>query len=63
MSVLSRNTKCSSSSAEVERLIAKYILDDSNPILSTFDMNRLASYTYGEVVRDELFERLESTGK
>lgn len=63
MSTLFRNPKCSSSSAEVERLIAKYILDDSNPILSTLDMNRLASYTYGEVVREELFERLESLMK
>jgi hypothetical protein len=56
--MFSRNSKGSSS--EVEWLLATYILDDGNPILSTLDMNRLASYTYGEVVREQLFERLET---
>jgi hypothetical protein len=56
--IFSRNSKGSSS--EVEWLLATYILDDGNPILSTLDMNRLASYTYGEVVREQLFERLEA---
>ena len=40
-------------------IVAKYIFDDSVQIMSSFEMNRFASLTYGDVVCGEMFDMLE----
>ena len=37
------------------------LYDDDVNVLTTFDMNRIASYTFGESIRGEIFDVLENT--
>lgn len=58
-SILGRSFHYQNFGTEGQRIVAKYIFDDSIQIMSTFEMNRFASLTYGDVVRDQMFDMLE----
>lgn len=42
-----------------QRAVGDVLFNDSVHVLSTFDLNRIASLTYGDDVCDEIFEMLE----
>lgn len=43
-----------------QRQVGDLIFDETIQVLSTFELNRIASLTYGEMVCDEVFEILEN---
>ena len=44
---------------EAQNILSRQIHNDSVEVLSTFDLNRIASLTFGEVVCGEIFDLLE----
>ena len=44
---------------EAQSILSKQIHDDSVEVLTTFDLNRIASLTFGEVVSGEIFDLIE----
>lgn len=57
-------TKCAALQAfgtESQQLVGSLIYDDDVQVIATFDMNRVASLTYGDGPRDEIFEMLRET--
>ena len=44
---------------ETQSLISQMLYDDDVNVLTTFDMNRIASYTFGELVCGEIFDVFE----
>ena len=47
--------------SETQNLIAQMLFDDDVNVLTTFDMNRIASYSFGDTVCGEIFDVLEYT--
>eukprot|EP00551_Chaetoceros_affinis_P010594 CAMPEP_0203668884 /NCGR_PEP_ID=MMETSP0090-20130426/5400_1 /ASSEMBLY_ACC=CAM_ASM_001088 /TAXON_ID=426623 /ORGANISM="Chaetoceros affinis, Strain CCMP159" /LENGTH=672 /DNA_ID=CAMNT_0050533439 /DNA_START=292 /DNA_END=2310 /DNA_ORIENTATION=- len=47
--------------SETQRIIASMIYDDDVEVLTTFDMNRIATLTFGDEVCGEIFDVLEYT--
>jgi hypothetical protein len=45
--------------SETQNLVAQMIFNDDVNVLTTFDMNRVASFTFGDRVCGEIFEMLE----
>ena len=43
-----------------QKALGSVLFNDSLHVLSSFELNRIASLTYGDLVCDELFETLES---
>lgn len=43
---------------EAQRLVAPYLYDDSVQLMSSFEMNKIASLTYGDECCDQIFELL-----
>jgi len=47
---------------EPQRILGSYLYDDTRHVLSSFDMNKIASLTFGnEAVCNEIFDMLEKT--
>jgi hypothetical protein len=44
---------------EAEQHLANFLLDENVQVLSSFELNQIASLTYGEMVCDQIFELLE----
>lgn len=44
---------------EAQSILSKQSHDDNVEVLSTFDLNRIASLTFGEVVSGEMFDVIE----
>lgn len=44
---------------ETQRTLASMIYDDEVEVLTTFDMNRIATLTFGDEVCGEIFDVLE----
>ena len=44
--------------SEAERALAPYLYDDKVQAMSSFEMNKIASLTYGEHCCDNIFELL-----
>lgn len=42
-----------------QKQLGQLIFDESLHVISSFELNRVASLTYGEMVCDEIFEMLE----
>jgi ENTH domain len=42
-----------------QKQVGEVLFNDSLHVLSSFELNRIASLTYGEMVCDEIFEMLE----
>ena len=47
--------------SEIQNLLAQMLFNDDVNVLTTFDMNRIASYTFGDMVCGEIFDVLEHT--
>ena len=45
--------------SETQQVVSGILYDDNLEVLTTFDMNRIASLTFGNAVCDEIFELLE----
>ena len=45
--------------SEAEQQLANLLLDENCQVLSSFELNQIASFTYGEKVCDQIFEILE----
>jgi len=43
---------------EAERVVAPYLFDDSVKVMSSFEMNKIASLTYGEKCCEDIFDLL-----
>mmetsp|Transcript_13697 Transcript_13697/g.19581 ORF Transcript_13697/g.19581 Transcript_13697/m.19581 type:complete len:562 (-) Transcript_13697:404-2089(-) len=46
---------------EAQRTVTRYLYDDDANVLTTFDMNKIASLTYSEETCGEIFDLLEHT--
>ncbi len=46
--------------SQAERELRPLLLDDGCQVLSTFELNKVASLTYGDLVCDEMFELIEN---
>ena len=45
--------------SETQRILADMIYDDEVEVLTTFDMNRIATLTFGDEVCGQMFDVLE----
>lgn len=45
--------------SQAEKELGPLLLDDGCQVLSTFELNKIASLTYGEIVCDDIFELIE----
>jgi hypothetical protein len=45
--------------SEIQNLLAQMLFNDDVNVLTTFDMNRIVSYTFGETICGEIFDVLE----
>lgn len=45
--------------SEAEQQLASLLLDENVQVLSSFELNQIASFTYGEKICDQIFEMLE----
>lgn len=57
----SRSIMTKSFGTETQRILASMIYDDEVEVLTTFDMNRIATLTFGDEVCGEIFDVLEYT--
>ena len=55
----SRSILTKSFGTETQRVMASMIYDDDVEVLTTFDMNRIATLTFGDEVCGEIFDVLE----
>lgn len=46
---------------ETQTILSQMLFDDNANVLTTFDLNRIASFTFGDVVCGEIFDVLEYT--
>ena len=44
--------------SEGERIVSPFLFDDSVKIISSFDMNKIASLSYGEQMCEDIFDLL-----
>lgn len=51
--------KASLSGSEAQVKLSELLLDEAMQVISSFELNQIASLTYGEIVCDEIFEFLE----
>ena len=51
--------KANLSGSDAQRQLAELVLDEFVQVVSSFELNQIASLTYGEMVCDEIFEMLE----
>mmetsp|Transcript_11510 Transcript_11510/g.21513 ORF Transcript_11510/g.21513 Transcript_11510/m.21513 type:complete len:551 (+) Transcript_11510:787-2439(+) len=47
--------------SETQNILSQMLFDDNATVLTTFDLNRIASFTFGDVVCGEIFDVLEYT--
>jgi len=47
--------------SEIERTLAPYLYDDSVQVMTSFEMNKVASLTYGEECCDQIYDLLGTT--
>lgn len=55
----SRSIMSRSLGSETQRIVASMIYDDGVEVLSSFEMNRIATLTFGDEVCGEIFDVLE----
>jgi hypothetical protein len=55
----SRSIMTKTFGSETQRILADMIYDDEVEVLTTFDMNRIATLTFGDEVCGQMFDVLE----